>query len=76
MMVEPIDFVFSKDAFKSTQSYVRDFIGPIQREILGSNGEESNWVTRALEVWESCGFFMIYAFTSILRINGSLVLSL
>ena len=42
MMLEPIDFVFSKDAFKTTKAYVRDFLSAIKTE-------ESNCTTRTLE---------------------------
>ena len=52
MMLEPIDFVFSKDAFKTTKAYVRDFLSAIKTE-------ESNCTTRTLEDWESFGYSLI-----------------
>ncbi|WZZ47309.1 hypothetical protein YC2023_043568 [Brassica napus] len=52
MMVEPIDFVFSKDAFKTTKAYLRDFMSAIKTE-------ESKCTTRALEDWESFGYSLI-----------------
>ena len=54
VMLEPIDFVFSKDAFKTTKAYVRDFMSAIKTE-------ESKCTTRALEDWESFGYSLIKA---------------
>ena len=42
MIVEPIDYVFKKDAFKTMHAYVRDFRGSIKSETLRSNSEENN----------------------------------
>ena len=53
MMLEPIDFVFSKDAFMTTKAYVRDFMSAIKTE--------SKCTTRALEDWESFGYSLIKA---------------
>lgn len=41
MIVEPIDFVFSKDAFKTTKAYVRDFLSAIKTE--ESNCTNVHW---------------------------------
>ena len=54
MMVEPIDFVFSKEAFKTTKAYVSDFMSAIKTE-------KSKFTTRALEDWESFGYSLINA---------------
>ena len=45
MMVESIDFVFGKDAFKTTKVNMRDFIGVIRSETSKSNREGNNWTT-------------------------------
>lgn len=55
----PVDFVFSKDAFKTIKAYVKNFISVIKSEILRSKGEESSCTTRALEDWESCGYSLV-----------------
>ncbi|KAF8050087.1 hypothetical protein N665_2045s0001 [Sinapis alba] len=40
IMVEPVDFVFREDAFKTMHAYVRDFIGVIKSETSKSKPEE------------------------------------
>ncbi|WZZ51436.1 hypothetical protein YC2023_051543 [Brassica napus] len=42
MIVEPIDYVFKKDAFKTMHAYLRDFRGSIKSETLRSNSDENN----------------------------------
>ncbi|KAF3510592.1 hypothetical protein F2Q69_00005554 [Brassica cretica] len=54
MMVEPIDFMFRKDAFKTTKAS-RDFIDVIKRETSNSNREEDDWTTRGSQAYlKSC----------------------
>lgn len=59
MMVEPIDFMFWKDAFKTTKAS-RDFIDVIKLETSNSNREEDDWTTRGSQAYlKSCGYSSI-----------------
>ncbi|KAG5396463.1 hypothetical protein IGI04_018277 [Brassica rapa subsp. trilocularis] len=74
MMVEPIEFLFGKDTFKTTKVNVRDFIGVIKSETSRSNREEDDWTTRRLQAYlKSCGDSSITGFKEMCDFTVELV---